>query len=250
MSAFSDKPFSSSVENILSEPGIIAISFTFGEIGEKNLKIKSNILLALASYSFGFTLTDKKIDSNCFLIDLKLSGPYTITNSVNINFLDRETNECSLNKEDIGHFNAMAETFDFKDKNLPLSLNWYLKAIDQKNSTDSFLSYYIALEALGTEFGSHKIGPMKAIIQEMYNLTPKEASDHPFTSRIYNLRGYIIHNALEILIPPFVLEYLRLFYFDLIDYKLAITPNKQRLLNNFNKLPDLIAFLNSYKIRE
>ena len=127
---------------------------------------------------------------------------------------------------------------------MSLSLNWYLKSVNEKNSTDSFLSYYIALESLGTNFGEHDIKPLKATIDKIYdNLSSQEVNQLCPIGKVYSLRGSIIHNALEMNIPLFVIEFMRLLYFDLIDFKLQV-PIKKRFLNQYKNSNELIDYLN------
>lgn len=121
-----------------------------------------------------------------------------------------------------------------------LSLRWFESAM-RESGTDSFLSYWIALETLGM-YGTN-IRPLNERLAKIYGKTVEEASTCFGVGRIFNLRGLIVHEGKIVPIHQNLQKYMEALYIDIFLEYLQLPSKKcaNRVLNEPNF--DLTTYL-------
>ncbi|HJU06906.1 MAG TPA: hypothetical protein VJ727_00270 [Rhodanobacteraceae bacterium] len=105
-------------------------------------------------------------------------------------------------------------------RRVELSLHWHMRGI-RLDSVDSFLSLWIAIEALSMD--TSDIKPVNEALAAIYNLSYRDAAEKFAMGRVYGLRSDIVHKGRKDFISTGITDYLECVYTDLLLNKLGIT---------------------------
>ena len=129
-----------------------------------------------------------------------------------------------------GTRNAL-EALDEDEKNrILLSLRWFENASSRAGASsgvDLFLTYWIALEALGVPDSRGDIRPLNEKLASIYGGDAATASARFVTGKLAGLRAHIVHHGKRATISGAILVYLESLYVDVFFHVLGL-PGEQR----------------------
>jgi hypothetical protein len=168
-----------------------------------------------------------------FEIEVRPGPPDQLSASSGWFLVPHEVKEADLGDERLAVIEgarSTIETFDEKKKNrILLSLRWLENGVARTGNSsgiDTFLAYWIALEALAMPTTTNT-GPLEQTLASIYGGDAEAAKTRFLTKKLHRLRSAIVHGGKRVAVTPAILRYLEFLYVDILFHEVGV-PSEHR----------------------